>query len=270
MPLKEPGELVTEMDIPSGENFSSCYMELCKKHRVRPLPAICVTLPHYLEFTTDRIKIDEWGPILNSLSVDRTLKSIGIKSRYQYRKPLEEVNSEAKARAVGKAPVVLTRFVLEWLSHSVAQCVRNSPVLTSLELEGIPFPPDCLAVLCVGLSSTKTLRHLSLSKCYVGDGGCELICKTIADVQSIRSLDLSNCDLTSRSGLALAASLSRQKLHLFHDTWKQSLRYREPNFDAMPGLRRLTLNDNPRLGELSNFQLMQKYLIYWFFYFLNI
>jgi len=118
-----------------------------------------------------------------------------------------------------------------------------------LELDGIPFPPDCIAVLCVGLSGTGTLQHLSLRRCCIGDNGCELICRTIADIRSIRFLNLSHCDLTSNCSGALAAALSRQKLALYHDTWKQSLRYREPDLNTMPGLRRLTLNDNPHLGN---------------------
>lgn len=174
-----------------------------------------------------------------------------LRRRYQCRKPLEEVNSEDKARAMGKTPVVLTRYLLEWLSQSVSQCVRNSSSLTHLELEGIPFPPDCIAVLCVGLSGTETLHHLSLRRCYIGDAGCELICRTIADIRSVKSLNLSHCDLTSNTGSVLASALSRQKLALYHDTWKQSLRYREPNFETMPGLRRLTLNDNPHLGNYA-------------------
>lgn len=152
---------------------------------------------------------------------------------------------------MGKAPVVLTRYLLEWLSQSVGQCVRNSFSLTHLELDGIPFPPDCIAVLCVGLSGTETLHHLSLRRCCIGDDGCELICRTIADIRSVRSLNLSHCDLTSGCGGALANALSRQKLTLYHDTWKQSLRYREPNLETMPGLRRLTLNDNPHLGNCA-------------------
>ncbi|XP_076244629.1 uncharacterized protein LOC143185480 [Calliopsis andreniformis] len=245
------------MAIPTSRNFANCYMELCKQQRLRPLPVICVTLPHSLDFATDRVKMDDWGPILNALTFDSSLKSISIRSRYQCRKPLEEINSEDKARTMGKAPVVLSRYLLEWLSHSVGQCVRNSTTLTNLELEGIPFPPDCLAVLCVGLSHTQTLRHLSLQRCYIGDNSCELVCRTVADVSSIRSLNLSYCDLTSKCGPALAAALSRQKLSLYHDTWKQSLRYQEPNLEAMPGLRRLTLNDNPQLGDAAATELIE-------------
>jgi len=177
--------------------------------------------------------------------------------RYQCRKPLEEINSEDKARAIGKAPVVFTRYLLEWLSQSVGQCVKNSPSLTHLELEGIPFPLDCIAVLCIGLSGTQTLHHLSLRRCYIGDNGCELICRTIADIRCVKSLNLSYCDLTPSSGSALASALSKQKLALYHDTWKQSLRYREPNFETMSGLRRLTLNDNPHLGNCAVRELIE-------------
>jgi hypothetical protein len=71
------------MAIPAGRNFANCYMELCKQQRLRPLPVICVTLPYTLDFTTDRIKMDDWGPILNSLSLDRSLKAISVHSRLQ-------------------------------------------------------------------------------------------------------------------------------------------------------------------------------------------
>lgn len=70
-----------KMAIPAGRNFASCYMELCKQQRLRPLPVICVTLPHSLDFTTDRVKMDDWGPILNSISLDRSLRSISVHSR---------------------------------------------------------------------------------------------------------------------------------------------------------------------------------------------
>ncbi|KAG7201946.1 hypothetical protein KM043_004651 [Ampulex compressa] len=245
------------MSIPSGRNFASCYTELCKQQRLRPLPVICVTLPHSLDFTTDRVKMDDWGPILNSLSLDLCLKSISVRSRYQCRKPLEEINSEDKARSVSKAPVVLTRYLLEWLSHSLGQCVRNSSNLSNLELEGIPLPNDCIAALCIGLAATETLSHLSLQRCHIGDNGCELICRTITSVQSIRTLNLSQCDLTAECTPHLAGALRRQKLLLYHEAWKRSLRYREPDLEAMPGLRRLTLNDNPGLGDLGMIELIE-------------
>lgn len=59
-------------------SFASQYLELCRQKRLRPLPMICVTLPHSLDFTTDRVKMDDWAPILNSLSLDRTLRFVGL------------------------------------------------------------------------------------------------------------------------------------------------------------------------------------------------
>ncbi|KAL7302940.1 hypothetical protein TKK_0004167 [Trichogramma kaykai] len=230
-------------------SFASCYMELCRQQRVRPLPMICVTLPHALDFSTDRVKMDDWTPILNSLSLDCTLRTISVHSKYQHRKILDSASTESKARAVGKAPLIVTRYVVEWLMHSTAQCVRNSQVLTSLELEGISIPADCLAVLCVGLASTKSLRTLSLERCHIGDAGCELLCRCLAEVHSLRTLNLAHCELTSASGPHLASALCKQKLALYHDAWMQSLRYREPKLDSMPGLRRLTLNGNTKLGN---------------------
>ncbi|KAK0170298.1 hypothetical protein PV328_010876 [Microctonus aethiopoides] len=236
--------------------FATCYIGLCKQQRLRPLPIICATLPHSLDFMTDRVKTDDWSPILNSLSLDRSLKSVSVRSRNKYRKSLDNINLMDKTQKLGKSPAVLTRCLLEWLSHSVAQCVKNSSALTCLQLEGIPLPADCLAALCVGLSGTETLQHLSLRRCYIGDDCCAMICKTIADIQSIKSLNLSQCDLSSNSGEALASALCRQKLLLYHDTWKDSLRYREPNFQTMGGLRRLTLNGNPNFGNLGVVQII--------------
>lgn len=247
---------IKKMTTANIHEFATCYIGLCKQQRLRPLPIICGTLPNSLDFMTDRVKMDDWSPILNSLSLDRSLKSVSVRSHNQYRKSLDNINLMDKTQKLGKSPAVLTRCLLEWLSHSVAQCVKNSSALTCLQLEGVPLPADCLAALCVGLSGTETLQHLSLKRCYIGDNCCAMICKTIADIQSIKSLNLSQCDLSSNSGEALASALCRQKLLLYHDTWKDSLRYREPNFQTMGGLRRLTLNGNPNFGNLGVIQII--------------
>lgn len=90
---------------------------------------------------------------------------------------------------------------------------------------------------------------MSLRRCHIGDEGCEMISCVILKNHVIRNVNLSQCDLTSRCGQALASALTRQKLILYQDAWMQSLRYRQPNWEAMPGLRRLTLNGNPKLGN---------------------
>lgn len=251
-------------------SFSTCYVDFCRKNRTRPLPIICVTLPNSLDFITDRIKLDDWKPILSSLSLDQTLKSvkncskfilvssinfflgsrsINVRSKYQFRKILEYKDEEKMARAIAKAPVILHRSVLDSLCHSLAQCEKNSANLIRVELDGIPLPPDCVAVLCLGLNSTKSLQHLSLQRCHIGDDGCEMIFRTIPNVRSLKTLNLAFCNLSSKSGTSIANGLSKQKLKLYHDAWAQSLRYREPQLDKMNGLKRITLNGNSGFGD---------------------
>lgn len=70
--LREPRARMATI---AEHSFASCYVEHCRQQRVKPLPMICVGLPHSLDFTTDRVKMDDWTPILNSLSLDRTLRS---------------------------------------------------------------------------------------------------------------------------------------------------------------------------------------------------
>lgn len=34
-----------------------------------------------------------------------------------------------------------------------------------------------------------------------------------------------------------------------NEAWQNSLRYRQPDLECMTGLRRITLNDNPMIGD---------------------
>lgn len=38
-------------------------------------------------------------------------------------------------------------------------------------------------------------------------------------------------------------------MYRYSESWKQTLRYREPDLDGMRGLRRLTCNNNPDIGD---------------------
>ncbi|VDP93892.1 unnamed protein product, partial [Echinostoma caproni] len=39
--------------------------------------------------------------------------------------------------------------------------------------------------------------------------------------------------------------------------WADSLRYRHPNLDQLAGLRRITLNDNPRIGDAGSISMAE-------------
>ena len=34
-----------------------------------------------------------------------------------------------------------------------------------------------------------------------------------------------------------------------NEAWRDSLRYRRPDLDRMPGIRRITINNNPMMGD---------------------
>lgn len=40
-----------------------------------------------------------------------------------------------------------------------------------------------------------------------------------------------------------------QAMKRHNEAWRDSLRYRKPDLDRMPGIRRITINNNPMLGD---------------------
>lgn len=230
--------------------FAKYYTDLCHLQHSHPLTAIKQNLDKgILDFNCDRIKFDEWWSIINALSCDKTLHLIAIRSRHPIKQAIETADTELKARAVTKQPVVTTRFVLLWLIESIKLCLTHSTTLTVLELEGLPLSGDYLTSLSRGIMETSSLQHLSLSKCSIGDEGTEMICHTIKHLPSVVSLDLSNCGLTNHGADIIAGLIKYQKLNRYSEAWKQTLRYRDPDVEAMPGLRRITINNNPDIGD---------------------
>jgi centrosomal protein CEP78 len=54
----------------------------------------------------------------------------------------------------------------------------------------------------------------------------------------------------------VTSSLQYQKIQRCSETWKQTLRYHEPNLDYVPGLRRITLNHNTEIRDEGAVYLM--------------
>nr|CAD7196405.1 unnamed protein product [Timema douglasi] len=48
---------------------------------------------------------------------------------------------------------------------------------------------------------------------------------------------------------AIADLLKYQKIHRMSECWKHTLRYREPDLEAVKGIKRVTLNNNKGLGD---------------------
>lgn len=125
-----------------------------------------------------------------------------------------------------------------------------SQSLVCLELENVLFDDHALETLISGVSTNKTLQHLSLAYGRIGDNACLTLCRILRYKPNIRSVDLTGCSLNSVSGkCSLVDVIKKQQYKRHEECWAHSLRSRIANPDIMHGLRRLTLNDNPELGD---------------------
>ncbi|KAG8283289.1 Centrosomal protein of 78 kDa, partial [Homalodisca vitripennis] len=96
-----------------------------------------------------------------------------------------------------------------------------------------------------GLEVCQNLQQLALPYTNIGDDDCATLCHVLRHRLSLVWLNLTGCALTEKGVTVLCNLLKFQKLNRYGESWKQSLRYRLVNPNVMPGLRRLTLNNNP-------------------------
>ncbi|XP_078044175.1 uncharacterized protein LOC144473813 [Augochlora pura] len=141
---------------------------------------------------------------------------------------------------------------------SLAICVRDSPRIVSIAIDGIPLSSKYLDILCTGLRNNDRLAYLSLIKCRIGDVGCGMLLESLANNPNLRVLNLSGCRLTGASGMSLYLFLKRRRADLLQNVWTEtSDRSRECNSVRKTlGFRKLILNHNPKFGENGVRQLM--------------
>nr|CAD7586735.1 unnamed protein product [Timema genevievae] len=231
-------------------SFHVYYVALCKRRGLVPLPGVRAHRERScLDINGDRVNFDHWGPILNALSLDRSLHFIAIRSKQFGKKLLNDVNTELKAHAVTKSPVIYTRYVLTLLLDAVSECLFKTRTLASIEIEGLPLTKEYIVIITSALKQCPTLQNISFHRSEIGDEGCEVLCSDIKNVPNIVSLDLSHCKVSKMGARAIADLLKYQKIHRMSECWKHTLRYREPDLEAVKGIKRVTLNNNRGVGD---------------------
>ncbi|XP_017759792.1 PREDICTED: uncharacterized protein LOC108550547, partial [Eufriesea mexicana] len=150
-------------------------------------------------------------------------------------------------------PILYTNFLLRCLVDAIAVCVRDSSAITSVTLDGIPLTLKYLNILCTGLKNNQKLISLSLTRCRIGDVGCDLLLSCLRNNPNLCVLNLSSCRLTNRSAMCLSLFLKRRKADLLQNIWEQSaVQSQDDSSDRKPqGLHTLILNQNPKLGDSS-------------------
>ncbi|KAF5291267.1 hypothetical protein FQR65_LT11445 [Abscondita terminalis] len=233
--------------------FYIWYTELCRRSNCSPLTVVKPARPKsdvVLDFTGDRIKCNDWIPILQALSLDTSLHVISIKSRHTGVNFHYEINSEEKARKLKKPMSLLwTDYLLRNLSKSLGNCLKNSEVISCLELEGVPMYMEYLELLMKNMKNNRSIKVLSLKRCHIRDGGCKIICTYLRLIPNLSVINLSSCDLSSVSGQYIAKIIRHQQINRYSESWHNSLRYEEPDSEPMGGIKRLSLNNNPDIGD---------------------
>uniref|UniRef100_A0A1B6GKY4 Centrosomal protein of 78 kDa n=1 Tax=Cuerna arida TaxID=1464854 RepID=A0A1B6GKY4_9HEMI len=230
-------------------NFMNSYPYLCRLQNLVPNPSIKIDSSIFvLDFFGDRLKVEDWKPVLEAISNDRSLHFISIRSKHTKVKVIQDVDTDGqgKQRVPGtpKSLPLFTSSVLVKIVEALSKCLTSSPALTGLLLEKVPLKGS-LTHLNQGLEVCQNLQQLALPYTHIGDDDCATLCHVLRHRLNLVWLNLTGCALTEKGVSVLCNLLKFQKLNRYGESWKQSLRYRLVNPNVMPGLRRLTLNNNP-------------------------
>ncbi|XP_017769705.1 PREDICTED: centrosomal protein of 78 kDa [Nicrophorus vespilloides] len=232
--------------------FYVWYGELCRRLNMQPLNIVKPARPKsetILDFVCDRVKPEEWPPILNALRLDTSLHVIAVRSKVQC-KFLHDVDTEDKARHMKRrAGSLYTGYILKGLVKSLTNCVRRNDVLSSLELDGIPLGIEHVEALLEALKKNSTIKVLTVKYCTLRDLGCQLLCNALKQMPNIEVLNLTGCGLGSLSAQYIAQVVKFQQINRYCESWHNSLRYEDPEVGIMAGLKRITLNNNPNIKD---------------------
>ncbi|XP_054895275.1 centrosomal protein of 78 kDa isoform X2 [Poeciliopsis prolifica] len=232
-------------------DFMAYYEFLCAKQDSVPLRDIKTNLEKgMLDFNGDKLKLEDWPPILSSISINKHLHHIAISSTFQA--GLAFADSDiiyGKYGSRRKIPPICSKDMTFKLCKALRECLTVSPCLKTLHLHGLPLRERDLITLTKGLAQSSSVENLSLANCLIADEGLEIICQSVKYSTSIRSVDFTGCNLTWTGAEHMANIIKHQAMQRHSAAWAESLRYRLPQFDVMSGLRRVTLNGNSLIGD---------------------
>ncbi|XP_041756420.2 centrosomal protein of 78 kDa isoform X3 [Coregonus clupeaformis] len=241
-----------------AQDFEAYYDNACAMQDSVPLPAVKANLSQgMLDFNGDRLKLTDWTPILNTLTINKQLQHVAVRSCYQIGLSIGEPDKYRSANRK-KIPAIRSKEMTFKLCKALRECLTASPNLKTLQLHGLPFRERDLITLTKGLAKSVSLENLSLAHCPIADEGLEAICQSVKYSPSIKTVDFTGCNLTWRGAEHMANIIKHQAMRRHSAAWAESLRYRRPEFEGMGGLRRVTLNCNTLVGDRGAAALSQE------------
>ncbi|XP_067250180.1 centrosomal protein of 78 kDa isoform X2 [Chanodichthys erythropterus] len=230
-----------------AQDFEGFYDHVCASQGSAPVRAVKSSLSRgMLDFNPDPISLVDWTPILSALAINKHLQHVAIKSSYL---TSTGAQSSYKAHNKKKTPVIHSKNMTLQLCKAVQKCLCESSSLKSLHLHGLPLRERDLNALTKGLAKSVSLEHLSLAHCPIADQGLEVICQSVKYSSTIKTVDFTSCNITWQGAEHMANIIKHQAVRRHSTAWVETLRYRRAEFEAMSGLRRVTLNDNILIGD---------------------
>ncbi|KAM9003087.1 centrosomal protein of 78 kDa-like [Sarcophilus harrisii] len=232
-----------------SSDFLSQYEHICALQGLVPLPAVRTSLKMgMLSFNADRLRLLDWVPLLSALRINKTLPSVSIRSTFQ--PSLQDTMIEKhKSYARRRIPAVTTKEVTIQLCKAIKGCLTTSTALTNLEFQGILLRGRDIMFLAKGLNKSASLVHLSLAFCPIGDVGLEILCQNLRSVTTLKTVNFTACNLTWRGAKHISTVLKYQAVKRHEEVWAANLRSRNADLEGMGGLKRVTFNSNPLVGD---------------------
>ncbi|XP_070177691.1 centrosomal protein of 78 kDa-like, partial [Littorina saxatilis] len=228
-------------------DFESHYDNLCALQDSVPLAAVKSNLSSgILDINADRVRAPDWPPIIHTLQINKSLEYVAIRSHFT---PPSDTDDKRAFVMRRKTPSIRSKEITFRLCKALHSCLAVTPTLMFIELTGVPLRERDINVLMKGVLKNNTLIHLSFELCRIGDNGLDMICKGLRGNNKITSINLTGCSLTARGAELIAKLIKHQAMKRHTEAWRDSLRYGVPQMEKMPGLRRVTLNNNPLVGN---------------------
>ena len=231
-------------------DFASYYESLCVLQDSCPLAAVKTNLSlNILDVNADRVREEDWEPIISSIKINKSLETIAFRSYYDPEPEDIPTPKYPILKSTRKEPVIRKKEILHKLCCAIRDCLRVSSSLKVLELQGLPLAYRDIEQLSSGLQHNSTLTKLSLAFCDIGNEATDVLCLGMKQTLSVWLLDLTCCDISPAGAASLAKLVVYQSSLRHAEAWQDSLRYRRPNLDMLIGLRRIILNGNAMLSD---------------------
>lgn len=234
----------------NDRNFYKRYSLFCGRNCIKMILAPANISQSVLNLNVNRMDINNWIAFFECLPYDKMLTKISIKSTRDIPFQLSDIDSLKKVK---KLPIeittISTQYMMKRLTRCVSTCLHQTERLTHLALEGLPISQENIAVLMEGISNNKSLQYLSFQRSKIKNTGFIAICRSITYLSNIERLNVSRCELNFDSIDSFTALIKAQCVFRFSEAWKHSLRYRNIDVNEIRGLKFISMNENPLIGD---------------------